>query len=89
MQKKLKKPGKNTLGFEISNISRHGMWLLIGEKEFFISFKEYPWFLQAKIDQVYAVEFAHGKFLHWPELDIDIELAALENPTAYPLVYKK
>ena len=89
MQKKSKKPGKNTLVFEIQNISRHGMWLLIGNKEFFVSFERYPWFLSASINDVYAVELSHGKHLHWSELDIDIELAALENPEAYPLVYKK
>ncbi|WP_420886735.1 DUF2442 domain-containing protein [Candidatus Kuenenia stuttgartensis] len=26
--------------------------------------------------------------LHWPDLDIDLEIDSLENPEKYPLVYK-
>lgn len=88
MLKKLKKPGKSTSAkAEIQNISNHGIWLLVNEKEFFMPFDEFPWFLKATIEQIYNLEFFHGKHLHWPALDIDIDLESLKNPALYPLKY--
>lgn len=50
-------------------------------------FVEFPWFLKATIEQIYQVEFFHGHHLHWPVLDIDIDVDALGNPEKYPLKY--
>ena len=88
MPKKSKKPGKNTLNVEVENISQHGIWIVIGDQEYFLQFNKYPWFQKATIDQIYNVEFYHGKHLHWPLLDIDIDLESLKYPDAYPLKYK-
>ncbi len=88
MLKKLKKPGKSISSkAEIQNISNHGIWILVNEKEFFMPFEEFPWFLKATIKQIYNLKFFHGHHLHWPDLDIDIELEALEHPASYPLKY--
>jgi len=88
MQKKLKKLGKSiSAKAEIQNISHQGIWILVNEKEFFMPFAEFPWFLQATIAQIYNLEFLHGHHLHWPELDVDIELDSLKYPDAYPLKY--
>jgi hypothetical protein len=51
------------------------------------SVNEFPWFLKATIEQIYNLEFFHGKHLHWPALDIDVALESLQNPEAYPLKY--
>lgn len=88
MAKKLKKPGKSTLIAEVQNISNHGIWILIDNREFFLSFTQYPWFQQATIDQIYDMHFYHGKHLHWPSLDVDLEVESLQYPDAYPLIYK-
>lgn len=81
-------PTKNTSHkVEIQNISHHGMWLLVNEKEFFISFVDFPWFLKATIEQIYNLEFFHGKYIHWPQLDIDIDLESLAHLELYPLKY--
>ena len=61
------------------------MWLLINDQEFFLAFKKFPWFKKATIDQIYKLEFSHGKHLHWPLLDVDVDLDALKHPDAYPL----
>ncbi len=88
MLKKSKKHGKAiSAKAEIQNISNQGIWLLINEQEFFMSFKEFPWFLKATVEQIYDLEFFHGKHLHWPALDIDVELESLKHPAAYPLRY--
>ncbi len=86
-------PGTNTLEKinylpEVTNISPFGFWLLAGGKEYFVSYKDYSVFENASIkDIANVVEDTEGN-LHWPELDADIELAALENPQDYPLSYK-
>lgn len=88
MQKKLKNPGKNiSAQAEIQNISRYGIWILVKEKEFFLPFSQFPWFLQAPLEHIYNLELFHEKHLHWPTLDIDIELENLKNPQLYPLKY--
>jgi hypothetical protein len=29
---------------EVTNVSQHGLWLLIHEKEIFLPFEKFPWF---------------------------------------------
>jgi len=52
-----------------------------------MSFTTFPWFLHATIEQIYKVELFHGHHLHWPALDIDVDVDALCNPEKYPLQY--
>lgn len=80
-------PGKNISKAEIQNVSRQGIWLLVNDEEFFIPFTDFPWFLKATIEQIYHLELFHGHHLHWPTLDIDIELQSLKHPKLYPLKY--
>ena len=88
MLKKSNKPGKNiSEKAEIQNISNHGIWVLVNGQEFFMPFTEFPWFLKATVEQIYNLEFFHGHHLHWPALDIDIDVEALKNPESYPLKY--
>ncbi|MBR5966244.1 MAG: DUF2442 domain-containing protein [Treponema sp.] len=86
--------GTNTLrkceqGAEVTNISPFGFWLLANEKEYFVNYKDYPVFENAAIKQIAEVESDAEGNLHWPSLDADIELEALENPEAYPLTYQE
>lgn len=78
--------GRNTSAVEVTNISPHGFWLLIGEKERFVSFKEFPWFRKATIRALTHVELPSAHHLYWPELDIDLAVDSLEHPERYPLV---
>lgn len=87
MPKKLKNPGKNISKAEIQNVSHHGIWILIDEQEFFMPFTEFPWFLKATIEQIYTLNFFHNKHLHWPLLDVDIDVQSLKHPGEYPLKY--
>lgn len=72
---------------EIQNISHQGIWILVNNEEFFMSFTEFPWFLKATVEQIYALKLFHNKHLHWPELDIDIDIDSLKHPEAYPLKF--
>lgn len=85
---KLSKNGKNILKPEITNISEHGFWLLLNEKEYFLSFNEYSWFKDANISAITDVELIHSHHLYWPRLDIDLSTEILDNPEKYPLTYK-
>ncbi len=83
---KLKKHGENTSAAEVTNISQHGFWILANEKEYFLSFEDFPWFKDAKISEITNLEFTHGHLLHWPQLDVDLSLEIIENPEKYPVV---
>ena len=82
------KNGKRTLKPEIINISEHGFWILLKGREYFLSFKKYPWFKDATISAIGDVELLHGHHLYWPKLDVDLSTEILENPEKYPLTYK-
>ena len=88
MLKKSKKLGKSiSPKAEIQNIPHRGVWVLVNEKEFFMPFAEFPWFLKATIEQIYNLELFHGKHLHWPALDVDVDLESLKHLDIYPLKY--
>jgi len=80
--------GTNTSQVEVTNIDRFGFWLLISDKEYFLSYDNFPWFCKATVEQILAVELLHEKHLHWPDLDVDLSLDSLEQPEAFPLIYE-
>ena len=81
-------PGTNTSEIEVTNISLRGFWILVKEKEYFLPFTSFPWFRQAKLDDILNVELFKNCHLYWPTLDIDLTLDIIENPDKYPLVFK-
>lgn len=80
--------GEGILEVEVTNISEHGFWLLIGEKEYFLPFKEFPWFREATIAEISDVVFLNKEHLFWEKLDIDLTLSMIEHPEKYPLISK-
>ena len=64
--------GKSASPVEVSSVSPHGFWLLIGEQEVFVSFENFPWFREASIREIARVELPRPHHLYWPELDIDL-----------------
>jgi hypothetical protein len=79
-------PGRSTSQAEVTNVSPHGFWLLIRDRELFVSFKEFPWFKEASIAELTRVELPSTHHLHWPDLDIDLAVESIEHPERYPLV---
>ena len=80
------KPGGNTSGVELQDVSARGLWLLVDQRELYLAFKEFPWFRNATVGQLAAIERLSPEHLRWPELDIDLTLDAIEHPEKYPLV---
>ncbi len=78
--------GRNTLDVEVTNVSSHGFWLLIGTNERFVSFKAFPWFRDASIAQLTNVKLPSPHHLYWPDLDVDLAVESLDYPERYPLV---
>jgi hypothetical protein len=85
---KSKTRGKSTSVVDVSNISVHGFWLLIGDQEHFVGFDQDPWFRDAKVRQILNVKLLHGRHLRWPDLDVELEVESLTEPGKYPLIYR-
>ena len=78
--------GKTILIVEVSKVSLDGFGLLVDDRELFVPFKRFPWFADATIRQLMAVEMPSPHHLRWPDLDIDLALASIEHPERFPLV---
>ena len=79
-------PGKNISEVEVTNVSRHGFWLLIDERELFLPFDKFPWFRDVPIGQLLSVEQPHPSHLYWPDLDVDLAVESIEFPERFPLL---
>lgn len=79
-------PGPGTLSVEVTNVTTHGLWLLINEREIFLPFEEFPWCREAPIGKVVHVELPSLEHLYWPELDVDLEVESVLHPERYSLV---
>jgi hypothetical protein len=78
--------GKHTSDVEITNVSKHGFWILAQDRELFASFKDFPWFKWASVGEILNVEMTGPHHLYWPDLDVDLAVESIENPNAFPLV---
>ena len=83
---KSEKLGTNTSAVEVTNVSKHGFWLLIGDTERFVPFKEFPWFKDARISELTEVELASPHHLYWPALDVDLAVESIDHPERFPLI---
>lgn len=79
-------PGRATSVAEVTHVSRHGFWLLLGDEELPVPFAEFPWFRQATIEQLTHVEWPTPDHLYWPQLDVDLAVRSLRDPAAFPVV---
>lgn len=78
-------PGIGTSAVEVTNISAHGFWVLLSDRELFLPFAEFPWFRSAPVGAILNVERPQLHHLYWPDLDIDLSVDSIEHPERYPL----
>jgi hypothetical protein len=76
----------STSTVELSNVSAHGLWLLVDERELYLPFDDFPWFREATIGQLSQIERPKPDHLRWPDLDVDLSLDSIEHPERFPLV---
>ncbi len=81
-------PGHITSAAEVTHISKHGFWLLLGEEELHLPFEQFPWFKQATVDQITTVEHPTPDHLYWPSLDVDLSVNSIRRPADFPLMSK-
>ena len=79
-------PGALTSQAEVTHVSKHGLWLLLGDEELFLSFADFPWFKDATIGELCNIEHPTDNHVYWPALDVDLAVESIRNPSAFPLV---
>lgn len=85
---KLDRTGIGTSAVEVTNVSTHGIWILVRGAEYFMDYDDFPWFRTATLVDLFEVQLLNEQHLHWPRLDVDLDLESLKSPQAYPLVYR-
>ena len=81
-------PGTTILEVEVTNISKHCFWLLLGDEELAVGFKDFPWFKSATVEQIADVQWQSLDHVYWPALDIDLSVQSIRDPISFPLVSK-
>jgi len=81
-------PGTDTLDVEVTNVSTHGFWLLLGTEELFVPFSQFPWFKDAQITKLMNVQRPQSHHLYWPDLDVDLAVDSIRRPEKFPLIAK-
>jgi hypothetical protein len=82
-------PGTNISAVEVTHVSKYGFWILLDSQELLVPFEHFPWFKQATIEQLADVQWPAPNHLYWPQLDIDLSLESIRDPSAFPLISKK
>ena len=80
------RPGRATFTVELANVSPHGFWLFLGDREVFLDFVDFPWFRSATIEEIADVTRPAVDHLRWESLDIDLSVDSIDHPERYPLV---
>ena len=78
--------GRSTSPAEVTNVSPHGFWLFVDERELFVAFKDFPWFREASVREIANVQLPSSHHLYWPDLDVDLAVESIEHPEKFPLV---
>lgn len=81
--------GTTTSPAEVTHVSRHGFWLLLGDEELLVPFEHFPWFRTATIEQLSDVEWPTPDHLYWPQLDVDLSVESIRDPSAFPLISRQ
>jgi hypothetical protein len=82
------KLGKTTSEVEVTNISPHGIWLLVKDEELFLPFDDFPWFQHASVAAIVEVQEESPGHFHWPAIDVDLSLESIRNPKRFPLKFQ-
>ena len=79
---------KITSAAEVTHISSHGVWLLAGGRELFMSYEDFPWFKDVPVGKILNVEEPVPGHFYWPDLDVDLSAEIIEHPERFPLKAK-
>jgi hypothetical protein len=80
--------GKSTSEVEVTNINKHGIWLLASDRELFMPYEDFPWFKDVPVRKIINVEEPSPGHFYWPDLDVDLGVESIEHPDRFPLKAK-
>jgi hypothetical protein len=76
------------LNSNVTHVSKHCFWLLLGDEELAVPYNDFPWFKKASIEQLSDVQRPTEDHLYWPQLDIDLAVESIRQPECFPLLSK-
>jgi hypothetical protein len=80
--------GDNTSAVEVTNLSRHGIWLFVRGKEYFLPYDDFPWFQDQPVRTIVNLEEPSPGHFFWPDIDVDLTETIIEHPDRFPLKAK-
>ena len=57
-----------------------GLWLALDGVEHQLLFRDFPWFRDEAVGDLFAVERPNRDHLRWPALDIDLAIDSVRDP---------
>jgi hypothetical protein len=79
-------PGTSIFHAEVTHVSCDGLCVVLGDESLAVSFSEFPWFRHATVAQLSDVRRPTADHLYWPQLDIDLSVASIRDPSSHPLM---
>jgi hypothetical protein len=73
----------------VLSIMPNGIFISVGENDYYLSYDRLPWFKDAKVSDIFDVEMCGNDGIRWNNLDVDLEIESLIHPEKYPLVIKR
>ena len=80
--------GKSIFPVEVTHVSSHGIWLLAGSRELFMSYDDFPWFKDVPLKKILNVEEPTPGHFYWLDLDVDLTAEIVLHPERFPLKAK-
>ena len=78
--------GSNSSAVEVTNVSAHGVWLIVHDHELFMPYADFPWFKEQPVRAILNVEEVAPGHFHWPDLDVDLTKEIIQHPDRHPHV---
>jgi len=73
----------------ICDATERGFWVDLGNEKLYAAYADFPWFAAATLAQIEQVQRPSSDHLYWPALDIDLSVASLRDPAAFPLIARR
>jgi len=83
-----KKPGTAISPIDILQVTDEGLRIHTRSGDHFLSFIDFPWFINAPVAALASVEEPVPGHYHWPLLDVDLTDEMLAHPERFPLKSK-
>ena len=73
----------------VRSIMPDGIFLSVFGSDYYLSYDRLPWFIDAKVSDIFDVKMYGTDGIRWEALDVDLGIDSLKHPEKYPLVMKR